>query len=735
MGQPKAGVPHPHLSWSSPVALALLALLGLAASLAALRAPFIWDDHAVIKPSPGARQLRQIPSFFGIEYWKSASRSARAPRPYRPIRETLFTVLCAVGGARVFHLAAMVLHVANVLLLFLLVLLTLKNRTLAFLSAALFALHPVHAEALVWAKNVSELVAFFLLAIAMLLFLAWEWPRDVCPRLAARRGWLYVGSLAVFALALGAKESALALPLLLLLFWLLWPERTQREGIGRRVLNLAPFFALALIYGLFQLHVMASGYARRPPVALMSDPGVRLALATECVWHYLRLLAAPVGLKNWYKMALPGGFAMKHGILLASVLGAAAAAVVLRRNRPAVAFGLLWTLLGLGPVANLVGANLGRPVADQRLYTPSAGWCVLVAAAWLRLVTDREAGGLSGVRRTTARIALGVLLGVFLVMTWLSAAAWHHPIPLFRRMVRWSPEVSEAQYMLGRSYLYVHREAMALEYSRRACSRKPWMPGFNSNHGWILRGLGRHEEAIVYFRRAIKGRPDHMRARGGLARSLADADRLDEALSEIHRAIEMDGGNPDLHNVRGGILARQGKTRAALACFQHALTLDDGYVATYCNLGNAFLVLGQYEDAREAHLRAVRLAPGLAEAHAKLGLDLAYLGRYAEAVQALARALALDPKDFEARHTLAKVYATQKRFDQAAEAFEICLAAPKAASLSREEKLNLLEQAADTFEKAEWRENALAQWREIMELDPNHPRAAEAMRRLGARGK
>ena len=730
--------------------MVLLALLAAAACVPALGVPFMWDDHLVIAPSGRHRGLRDVPAYFGGHYWKRAARVSDGPRPYRPIRETAFTIILSLGGgARAFHLVSMALHAANALLLFLLVKWMLGNRTIAFLSAALFAVHPVHTEALVWAKNLGELLAFFFMALSMLLFVAQDGPRAAGSKPAAPQIWLYVGSLTAFALALGTKESAVALPFLLVLWRCVRradepvaqpPSTGRAHSLGdcatlgppaAFLLRLTPFLLLTAAYAACQLALIGPAAGNRAAAAL-SRPAVRLALAVETVWRYLRLLAIPVGLHGWREIALPRGLSCVHWIGLALLSAAALAALGAHRRGPAAAFGLLWTLLALGPVANLFAANAGRPVAEQRLYIPSAGWCVLLGAllAPLFAAHSEEAPNKRGSGMAAALLCMLAVL--FACIGWVAAAPWRQDRHLFRHLVRWSPGVAAAQAMLGRAYDSSGRFALAFEQHRRACALNPHMAKLHNNLGAAYRRRGELDKAIEHFRCAISLQPHYAKPRLGLVGCLVDQGNRGRALAEIDKAILAIPSSARLHCMRGDLLVRQGDIGGALDSFRRALELDEGHVDAQCRLGNALRQLGQYEEARQEHLRATELAPEFAEAHARLGLDLTDLRRYAQAIESLERALNLDPSHFGARWTQARAYAIQKQFVQAANAFDLCLAAPEAATLQRKEKLKLHEQAADSFEKAGRRRDALTQWREIVKLRPGHAGAAAAFRRLGA---
>jgi len=558
-----------------------LVLVTFLANAGALRAPFLWDDESIFDAiksrAPGEvggtrRSPFDVRPFFGIRYWMRPGE--RGWRPYRPVRETALALGAAVFGAdaRPFHLANLLLHTLNVVLVFELVRRTWGPRLPAVLAAGFFAVHPTHVEAVAWTKNIGELLALAFALASWLLFLkAWvprgrehdgaNGSRVATPagggprRLSANCLACYVASLAAYGAALGAKESAAPLPALLLLW--AWPGR-GRSGVGagaevapaprneffaRTALATVPFWLLALLYMGVQSVVLSAG-AEGGAVAPSMPAGVaaRLAVSAETMWVYVRLLAFPAPLSPSHNLGLLAALPRVASVFqIAGGLLLLAGALACRRRFPLACVGFLWTLLALGPVANLLAVNTGRLVAEQRLYTPSVGWCILLGAAFsAALGASRRPTEPGSTRTRGRRLAAALLAAMLLVLAGLSERAawrWGAQLRFWRYATRMDPFIGPAHYNLGRAYRDHGLESLALSEYVYAAQLRPHDPRLRNNLGVAYMRMGRLTEAEEHLAAALALRPDDVTARRNL--------EFVRALREFERYRRDTGSVPD----------------------------------------------------------------------------------------------------------------------------------------------------------------------------------------------
>lgn len=327
-------------------ALVLLALTALAYA-PGVSSPLVWDDRDHIVDDP------RLQSLGGVARVVSAPQG----RYYRPLIFASYAAERQVWGLSPlgFHLTNLLLHVANVALLLVVARRIGVGETAALGGAALFALHPLQSEAVVYVSGRTDLLVAF---GALLSCLAWL--RDGPP---LRRGVL---AALAGAIAMAGKESGFAIVLLWL--WLAWRSPPPRAPL------LAPGLLLAALLLALRGAVMGGLAA---DAALVLPDRTTLAGAGWAILTYLRLLIWPATLQVDRLLPLPsGGVALAVGWLVLGI--AAALALRAARRRDAVGMWSVWTAAFHLPAANLVAiypALAGRAlfVPEHNLYAPLAG--------------------------------------------------------------------------------------------------------------------------------------------------------------------------------------------------------------------------------------------------------------------------------------------------------------------------------------------------------------------------
>jgi tetratricopeptide (TPR) repeat protein len=389
----------------------------------------------------------------------------------------------------------------------------------AALGGLLFAVHPVHVEAVAGLVGRAELLAAFWMLLALGLH----------DRAGARRGAIAWAAVLAF-LAAGTKESAWALPFFAAALDMARGRsvRAARPAWAGYAIGIAAHLAL-------RRHVLG-GWLNAPgaPVTPFDNPLAALH-GVDRVLGGLRVagldlvhLVFPITLAPDFSgpaVAVTGSLLdprLWGGVLL---LGAALAAALWGgRNlalpgRPAALVGAVWVLVSAGLVMNLV-LTLGTVLADRVLYWPSAGWCLVLAAFaafFLDPARDRGEKALRlaarDPRRPVHRPRSGVAFALLLVV--LSAAyavraaaylpAWHDDIALFEASVRAEPRAPRAWYNLGRSY----------------------------------QDEGRTDDAIRAFERAVDLSPDYEESWAQLATGYMQAGRWEEARAPLAQSLRL----------------------------------------------------------------------------------------------------------------------------------------------------------------------------------------------------
>ncbi len=613
----------------------LLAAVTLAALWPVLGNGFVnFDDDKYVTGNPGVSGGLTLA---GIR-WALTSTYASNWHPVTWISHMSDVSLYGLD-ARGHHLSSLILHVANTILLFLVLTRMTGVVGRSAFAAALFGVHPLHVESVAWVAERKDVLStlFWLLGI-------WAYVRQVAAPSARR----YALVAACLVLGLASKPMLVTFPfaLLLLDYWPLgrWCDSGARGGHRRRgstlILEKLPLIALAAASAVITLSAQGSGKAM---VAVERFPvGARVANAIVSYVAYLGKTIWPAGLAVYYPFSadrITPAHVLSATVILAVVT---TAAVLARRRAPYLLVGWLWYLGTLVPVIGLVQVG-GQAIADRYTYVPLIG--VFVAVSWgagdllARLARPPLAGGPAGV---SGRWSIAAAVPASLVVVILAALAngqahtWRDSTSLFEHAVAVTPANAVAETNLGNALFEQGRADEAIRHYQEALRVGPESSIVRYNLGYALLTLGRTDEAIPHLEAAVRVKPDFGAAQFHLGLALLD----------------------------------RGDASGAVEHFTRALDVDPGYPDTHCRLGLALAILGRTDEAAAQYAEAIRLSPANAGAQGALGILLAKKGRAQEALPHLLEAVKLEPGNPEARYNLGTAYASLSRWNDAAGAFE-----------------------------------------------------------------
>ena len=180
---------------------------------------------------------------------------------------------------------------------------------------------------------------------------------------------------------------------------------------------------------------------------------------------------------------------------------------------------------------------------------------------------------------------------------------------LLRRILAWNPRDPEARHMLGVLRLQQNRAAEALDIIEPLVMEQSATADMRTHHGLVLHALGRDNEALADFERALTLKPENpmtLLYRGNVLLALG---RCAEALESYERLIGRVPNYGEGWFRRGAALWRLDRSEAALASFDRALQFDPAHFEALFNRGTVLLNLERYDEAFAAYEEARRRAP------------------------------------------------------------------------------------------------------------------------------
>jgi len=584
---------------------------------------FVYDDNIQLVPNPYVRSFRYLKEIFTTNVWSFAIKTVS--NYYRPVMTLGYLVCYRLFGMRAygFHLVSLLLHVLVVCLVFALTERVTGDRVWALVAGAVFALHPIHTEAVAWIAAVTDLevTLFYLLTFGFFLALA---------RPGGGRSERTVAAMVfAFILALLSKEQAMTLPALATVYEHFYRRDRSETSASQKLARYGLLWLVGVAYVLFRIHFLGA-LAPEEKLSQLTPQQIVLS-AVALVGQYVWKLLWPVRLCAYYVFHASTSlfdFRVLAGLL--ALLALAALFLVCWRSRdPNVhfaSFGVLWFVATLAPVLNAhwVGDNV---FTERYLYLPSVGGAWLVGLGASKLWS--RAGPRPAQRRALvlAGIALGGLFGARIV---IRNRDWNNDIVFYTRVLEFSPGADKILSSLGAVYWREgdldraestwrrvlvlnpnlmgaidglglvagqrHQYAEAKGFFQRAVLLAPSEAEPHLNLGDTYLQMGQRGPAELQFRAAVALSPLNPRARNELGQLLFSAGRPNEA-EEQFRASVRSGPNPVAYDYLGMLSIRRGDVGEAARDFRAALSLEESDSYAHFGLGDIYTVAGRKGEA------------------------------------------------------------------------------------------------------------------------------------------
>lgn len=550
-----------------PALAAGLLLLAVAAYGVALRCGFVWDDDSYVTRNPLMLSWSGLRSIW-LEPW-------RDPQAY-PLTFTTFWLEHAFWGFQPagYHLVNILLHAANAVLAWRVLLRVGVTPVAAWLGAALFAVHPVEVESVAWICERKNVLSGCLYLAAALAWFRFE----------ENKSWRhYSAALLLFVGALLSKSVTCSLPMaLLILAWFRGKRLDWRYSAA-----LAPFFAVGAV-----LARSTVWFERRIVSSLGQEfafsPADRILIAGRALWFYPAKLLCPQPVTFMYpRWNIDPSAAWQWAFPAAAAL----AFVVLwlgrtRWGRAPFTAATLYAVT-IFPALGFVNVYPMRYsfVADHFQYLAGLPLLALAGAGLARLP--------SSIRIASASAVVTVLI----LLSAMQCHAYRSLETLWEDTLSKNPNAVIAWNNLALVRNEQGRSEDALHCIATALHLAPDDFEVRSNAGFLMARLGRQDAALTQYRAAVRLFPACYEAYNGCGAALAALGRMDEAVAEFRSAVRFQPDNFRANGNLGCALLAAGHAEEAVPYLRLALRIVPGYRGARLALAAALRKTGRVEEA------------------------------------------------------------------------------------------------------------------------------------------
>ena len=483
---------------------------------------------------------------------------------YHPLTMLSFAVDWWTGGgsARSFHVTSVVLHLLNVLVLFVLLRRYISSDSVVLFCTAVFALHPLQVESVAWISGRKELLYSFFYLLSLLFYAHWD---------NKKKWFFYVISCLFFACSLFSKPTAVTLPLVLLAAeWI-----RERKFTLRTAAKTAPYFTGALAFACFSVATQIRHTVT--PVSFYSLPQRALFVAYE-VGFYIWKAALPRMLSACYAYPQLLDGALPLAYYLAPVLLAVLMSAIwlLRRTSETILLGPLIYLITLSPVLQLIPFNNASLVADRYAYLPIVGLAYFFSQLVTLAASRSTSRSPDSAGATSVVFALIILL--MLIPSLGRVQVWRNSITLFDDVIEKNDHIGIAYGNRADAKLREGNFSGALSDCEYLVALKPEDGKAYYDRGNALLGLRMYRAGLSDLTRSIQlgyRKSSVYYNRGTACYNLG---QVDSAIADFLSSRSLDPAFADAPYSLGYVMLHsRGDPQAAIAYFDSAIAINRRY--------------------------------------------------------------------------------------------------------------------------------------------------------------
>jgi len=606
---------------------------------------FVRDDTFHLHRNPALQSLTwaHLVEIWTESYW----------RLYIPVTYTLWAIIRPVGelffgpstggfAPEMYHLANILLHAANGVLVFIIIKKMVEKPFAAFLGAMLFVVHPLQVESVAWISELRGLLSTF--------FGLWFLYRHLTLGQAVKPKRTYIAAQVVLlAFSVLSKPSGVVFPLLV---WAVdWLYRGQKwhHALIKNIPYIAVLVPVAIITVLIQ-----PGDEQQEVVQYL---WARPLVWADAINFYLFKTIWPFGLATSYNrttaMLLDKWYFYVEWLIPLLLLYFA---FRFRNIHKLYFISLVIFVVGFLPVSGLIGHayQSWSNVADRFIYVSMLGPALILGY----LVKQHEK------KRLVKPMVYILLMGLFALSKWNQLPVWKNEQALWEHTI--SVTDSNARAMLCRADALVKQEQYreALNDYNQALAIEPDYEGYNSR-GIAYYNLEMYDKAMDDYNASIALNPDYQNVYNNRGNLFLEMGEYIKALDDYNRAIALKPGDYRPYINKGNALIKLKRHQDALDAFNKAYAKGARVAVLYLNRGIAYKTLKSYDKAIADFARYNQLKPMAPDGYYHLSQLYFMSQNYQAALGPITRYIELKPEDADGLYNRAKINYFLGRYQQA----------------------------------------------------------------------
>ncbi len=488
-----------------------------------------------------------------------------------------------------YHLVNLLLHLVNVILVFLIIDKISKKSILAFITALLFAIHPMHVESVAWIAELKDVLYAFFSLSAILLYLHYL-------KNKSHKG-IYVLALLLFALSILAKAQAVILPMVLLLFDYFMNGKINKKSIIDKI----PFFLISILFGVLAFWVQKKAGA-------VQDYNyfpflTRILFSCYGLMNYFSKLLLPINLSCFYPYPETHDAINSNWVYVSPAIVLILVGVLIWafKKSKVIVFGILFFLITIFLVLQLIPVG-DAIIADRYTYIPAIGIFFIMAYYFDQLL---------GKYKSQRNLLIGIGSIYILVLSFMA----------FNRGKLWKDSITIYSDCLDNyqaAIIYNNRGAALYakgEYQRtiddftQCLYLKPRYPHAYKNRAICYDKLGEKEKAMADYTSEIKLYPNDENNYINRGRMETGLNQIDAAVADYSKAISLNPKSIDAYFNRAELLNKMGKMPEAIDDLSTIIAINATHSEVYNNRGILYGQSGRTDEAISDFNAAIKLKP------------------------------------------------------------------------------------------------------------------------------